>query len=73
MTASACSGVEWPASTLVPRAEGQPGLVCGEPCSSGAAAHPANDFIAGKAVLQHPWHELIDIDRIRQVPGRLVG
>ena len=46
----------------------RPGLVCGESCSSGAAAHPANDFIAGKAVLQHPWHELIGIDRIRQVP-----
>jgi hypothetical protein len=45
----------------------------GEPPDSGAAAHPANDFIAAKAALQHPWHELIDINRIRQVPRGLVG
>ena len=45
----------------------------GEPPDSGAAAHPANDFIAAKAALQHPWHEPIDINRIRQVPRGLVG
>jgi hypothetical protein len=44
-----------------------------EPPDSGAAAHPANDFIAAKAALQHPWHEPIDINRIRQVPRGLVG
>jgi hypothetical protein len=44
-----------------------------EPPDSGAAAHPANDFIAAKAVLQHPWHEPIDINRIRQVPRGLVS
>ena len=45
----------------------------GEPPDSGAAAHPANDFIAAKAALQHPWHEPIDINRIRQVPRGLVS
>jgi hypothetical protein len=44
-----------------------------EPADSGAAAHPANHVIVGKAVLQHPWHEPIDINRIRQVPRRLVS
>ena len=45
----------------------------GEPPDSGAAAHLADQFIAGKAVLRHPWHEPIDINRIRQVPRRLVS
>ena len=45
----------------------------GEPPDSGAAAHPANDFIAAKAVLQHPRHEPININRIRQVPRGLVS
>lgn len=40
---------------------------------SGAAAHPANHFIAGKAVLHHPRREPIDINRIRQVPRRLLS
>ncbi|HSZ98757.1 MAG TPA: hypothetical protein VK802_00145 [Streptosporangiaceae bacterium] len=45
----------------------------GEPPDSWAAAHPANDFIAAKAVLQHPRHEPININRIRQVPRGLVS
>jgi hypothetical protein len=53
--------------------EGQAREARGEPPDSGAAAHPANDFIAAKAALQHPWHEPIDINRIRQVPRGLVG
>jgi hypothetical protein len=40
---------------------------------SGAAAQLANDVIAGKAALQHPRHEPIDINRIRQVPRGLVS
>lgn len=55
------------------QAESQAREARGAPPDSGAAAHPANHFIAGKAVLQHPWHELIDINRIRQVPRRLVS
>jgi len=38
---------------------------------SGAAAHPANHVITGKAVLQTPCLEPIDIHRIGQVPRRL--
>ena len=45
----------------------------GEPPDSGAAAQLANDFIAAKAVLQHPRHEPININRIRQVPRGLVS
>ncbi len=46
-------------------------LARGEPPGSGAAAHPANHVILGKAVLQAPFLEPIDIHRIRQVPRRL--
>jgi hypothetical protein len=45
----------------------------GEPPDSGAAAHPANHVIRGKAVLRHPCQEPIDIHRIGQVPRRLVS
>ena len=41
--------------------------------NSGAAAHPANHFIAGKAVLNHPCHEPVNINRIRQIPRHLVS
>jgi hypothetical protein len=51
----------------------RPALVCGEHVAQGLPPIRLTISSREKAVLQHPWHELIDIDRIRQVPGRLVG
>jgi hypothetical protein len=55
------------------RIRGQADEARGEHRGSGAAAHPANYFIEGKAVLHAPCLEPIDIHRIGQVPRRLVS